>query len=768
MTLEEKVAQLGSRWVFDHEWEAASGDVSEHHVAPVSAMASADSVADLATTHPHGLGQLTRVYGSFPVSAAEGAAALIRRQRAVISASRLGIPALVHEECLTGFTAYGATVYPCPLAWGATFDPPLVRRMAASIGRDMTGLGIHQGLAPVLDVVRDYRWGRVEECISEDPYLVATIGCSYVEGLESTGLVATLKHFVGYSASRNARNMAPVSMGRREMVEVFLPPFEAAVVRGGARSVMNSYTDIDGVPCAADPWLLTDVLRTQWGFGGTVVADYGSVSMLETAHGTAASPAEAARQALTAGLDVELPDTVCFGRPLFEQVDQGDVDVALIDRAVRRVLRQKIELGLLDDGWTPESSIAPEHEGDLDSAANRQVARELAERSVVLLKVGSSLPLLDPDGNAPGRICVVGPCADDPNTLLGCYAFPNHVLPRYPQLPLGIPVVTPLEALRAELPTAEIRYTQGCAVLGSDRGGFREAVEAAESADVCVAFVGDRAGMFGKGSTGEGCDAEDLELPGVQSALLDVLFATGTPVVVVVVSGRPYALGRIAEHSAGLVQAFLPGVEGGVALAGVLSGRVNPGGRLPVQIPRTATQVSSYLQPQLSGQDSFVSALQVSPQFPFGHGGSYTRFALDAATVGTTSVTTRGQLTLTVQVRNVGSRSGDEVVQVYLRDPVAQVVRPLLQLIGFARVSLQPGQRADVSFSIHADRFSYPLPDLRRIVEAGLVELMVGTSAADLPYRIAIEVTGPTRVVGSDRCLDTPVHTTLVADDSAK
>ncbi len=195
---------------------------------------------------------------------------------------------------------------------------------------------------------------------------------------------------------------------------------------------------------------------------------------------------------------------------------------------------------------------------------------------------------------------------------------------------------------------------------------------------------------------------------------------------------------------------------------------MNPGGRLPVQIPRTATQVSSYLQPQLSGQDSFVSALQVSPQFPFGHGGSYTRFALDAATVGTTSVTTRGRLTLTVQVRNVGSRSGDEVVQVYLRDPVAQVVRPLLQLIGFARVSLQPGQRADVSFSIHADRFSYPLPDLRRIVEAGLVELMVGTSAADLPYRIAIEVTGPTRVVGSDRCLDTPVHTTLVADDSAK
>ena len=308
------------------------------------------------------LGQLTRVYGSFPVTAAEGAAALVRRQHAIIDASRLGIPALVHEECLTGFTAYGATVYPTPLAWGATFDPPLVRRMAALIADDMTRLGIHQGLAPVLDVIRDYRWGRVEECISEDPYLVTTVGCSYVAGLESAGLVATLKHFVGYSASRNARNMAPVSMGRREIIDVLLPPFEAAVVRGGARSVMNSYTDIDGVPCAADPWLLTDILRTDWGFGGTVVADYGSVSMLETSHGTAASPADAARQALTAGLDVELPDTVCYGGPLKAQVLDGDVDVSLVDRAVRRVLRQKIELGLLDEGWTPESSIDLERE----------------------------------------------------------------------------------------------------------------------------------------------------------------------------------------------------------------------------------------------------------------------------------------------------------------------------------------------------------------------------------------------------------------------
>src|SRR3954452_5191846 len=292
LPLEEKVAQLGSRWVgndMQTEDEApapdpAGAEAEVLDVAPMQDVFAASGTVPLEEASRHGLGHLTRVYGSAPVTAAEGAAELVRQQRTVLANSRLGIPALVHEECLTGFTAFRATVYPAAIAWGATFDAALVERMAAAIGRDMAALGIHQGLSPVLDVVRDYRWGRVEETIGEDPHLVATLGTAYVRGLQSAGVLATLKHFAGYSASRAARNHGPVSMGRRELLDVVLPPFETAVSVAGAGSVMNSYSDVDGVPAAADQWLLTEVLRDTWGFDGTVVSDYWAVPFLAAMH----------------------------------------------------------------------------------------------------------------------------------------------------------------------------------------------------------------------------------------------------------------------------------------------------------------------------------------------------------------------------------------------------------------------------------------------------------------------------------------------------
>src|SRR5690349_22193134 len=313
MTLEEKVAQLGSRWVgADTRVEEVADEDGTLNVAPMQDVFAAGAAVTLTDASRHGLGHLTRVYGSVPVSAAEGAAELVRQQRVVIEGSRLGIPALVHEECLTGFTSYGATVYPAAIAWGATFDPDLVERMAGAIGRDMAALGVHQGLSPVLDVVRDYRWGRVEETMGEDPYLVATLASAYVRGLQSAGVIATLKHFAGYSASRGARNHAPVSMGRRELADVILPPFETAVVLAGAGSVMNSYSDVDGVPAAGDHWLLTELLRDAWGFDGTVVSDYWAIPFLVNMHGLAANVGDAGALALAAGLDIELPDTVGF------------------------------------------------------------------------------------------------------------------------------------------------------------------------------------------------------------------------------------------------------------------------------------------------------------------------------------------------------------------------------------------------------------------------------------------------------------------------
>ena len=758
MTLAERVAQLGSRWVgndMQSDGDASRTDPEETlNVAPMQDVFAASGTVGLQEASMDGLGHLTRVYGSVPLTAVEGAAELVRQQRVVLANSRLGIPALVHEECLTGFTTFGATVYPAAIAWGATFDPELIERMAAAIGRDMAAVGVHQGLSPVLDVVRDYRWGRVEETIGEDPYLVAVLGAGYVRGLQSAGVLATLKHFAGYSASRGARNHGPVPMGRRELLDVILPTFETAVREAAAGSVMNSYSDVDGVPAAADPWLLTEVLRDHWGFTGTVVSDYWAVPFLTSMHHVATDMDDAGAQALTAGIDVELPDTLGFGPGLI-----GRVPEEIIDRAARRLLTQKVELGLLDADWTPEGSVAAAAQVDLDSAANRALARELAERSIVLLDAGTALPL----AGGPARIAVVGPAAGDPRTFMGCYAFPNHVLPRYPGFGLGIDVPTAVDAIRAELPDTEIVHEPGCAVIGDDRSGFAAAVAAAAGADLCVALVGDLAGLFGHGTSGEGCDAEDLRLPGVQADLLQALLETGTPVVVVVVSGRPYALGEVHGRAAGLIQAFMPGEEGGSAIAGVLSGRVQPGAKLPVQIPRHAGgQPGTYLQPALGAENSGVSNLDPTPLFAFGHGRSYTTFAVDELRVSAAEVPTDGEFTVTVRVRNTGARAGDEVVQLYLRDVVAQVTRPVRQLTGFARVPLEPGEAKDVTFTVHTDRTSFTGRDLTRIVEPGEIEILAGTSATDLPCRGTVRLTGPVRETGRDRKLLTPVEVVKV------
>ena len=615
MTLDEKLGQLGSVWLGA---ELGSGDVAPMQEAFGNPPSFEEGSA-------HGLGHFTRPLGTAPVDPVEGARTLAARQQDLVARTRLGVPAIAHDECLTGFTTFHATVFPTALAWAATFDPGLVERMTRAIGESMHAVGVHQGLSPVLDVVRDYRWGRVEETLGEDPYLVGMIGSAYVRGLESRGVVATLKHFVGYSASQAARNHAPVAIGPRALRDVLLPPFEMAIREGGARSVMNSYSDIDGLPVAADAALLTGVLRDEWGFEGVVVSDYWSIAFVKIMHRVAASAGEAGALALAAGIDVELPHTGSYGEPLAELVRAGTVPEALVDRAARRVLRQKAELGLLDAGWSPESPAMAAGTLDLDPPAHRAIARELAEASVVLLDNDGALPL-----ERDRTLALVGPCADDPLAFLGCYSFPNHgVMAGHEDLGLGIEVPTLLDGLRAELAGATIVHEPGCPVQEPDRSQLAAAADAARAADVCIAVVGDRPGLFGRGTSGEGCDVEDLSLPGIQDELVEALLETGTPVVLVVVSGRPYALGRYAGRLAAAVQAFIPGEEGGSALAGVLSGRVVPSGKLPVQIPNgTGGQPSTYLHPVLGGNSGGVSSLDPTPLFPFGHGRSYTTFGL--------------------------------------------------------------------------------------------------------------------------------------------
>ena len=471
-------------------------------------------------------------------------------------------------------------------------------------------------------------------------------------------------------------------------------------------------------------------------------------------HRVAGSAGEAGALALAAGIDVELPHVSCYAKPLADLVRAGAVPERLVDRAARRVLRQKAELGLLDADWTPESPAMIAGRLDIDPPAHRALARELAENSVVLLANDGTLPL----DESLRTVALVGPCADDPLAFLGCYSYPNHgVMQGHPELGLGIEVPTLLGALQAELPDAALVHEPGCSIKDPDRSRIPAAVDAARSADLCIAVVGDRPGLFGRGTSGEGCDVEDLSLPGIQDELLDALLETGTPLVLVVVSGRPYALGRYAGRTAAAVQAFLPGEEGGPALARVLVGRVVPSGKLPVQIPRSSgAQPSTYLHPVLGGNSGGVSNIDPTPMFPFGHGLSYTTFDYTDFELSAEEVPTDAEVNVSCVVHNTGERAGAEVVQLYIADPVAQVTRPVIELAGFTRVGLEPSERVRVTFALHADRTSFTGIDLRRVVEPGEIHAMIGASSVDIRARGSFRLTGDLRVVGHDRVLTTP------------
>ncbi|XAS74502.1 glycoside hydrolase family 3 N-terminal domain-containing protein [Micrococcaceae bacterium Sec5.1] len=729
LTLEEKAAQLGSVWLTD----------SADDFAP-KLEGGVESGAD---RFEGGLGQLTRVFGTEPVTVAEGVRRLRELQERVVDSNRFGIPAIAHEECLTGLAAYGATAFPTPLAWAATFNEELVHRMAEAIGSDMRALGIHQGLAPVVDVVKDYRWGRVEETLGEDPYLVSQLGAAYVAGLESTGIISTLKHFAGYSASRGARNHGPVSMGAREFADTVLLPFEAALRQGGARSVMTSYTDIDGVPSSSNGQLLTTLLRDRWGFEGTVVADYWAVPFLSAMHHVAVDTADAGRLALSAGVDVELPQTAAYGE-LPRLIREGVVDEHDLDRSVQRHLRHKFELGLFDDvHLVPLDAESV----DLDSEHNRSISSRLAEESVVLLRDEGALALL-----GSGNIAVLGPAADQFRSLVGCYAFPNHVLSKYPGHDLGIRIQTVLAAVRDEFGADRVQFKAGAEITSEDSDALSAAVALARDSDVAIVVVGDIAGLFGDGTSGEGCDAADLRLPGGQDALVTAILDTGVPTVLVVLSGRPYALGAYGKARA-IIQAFFPGADGAAAVAGVLSGRVPATGRLPVQIPRFPYASMTYLQPALGLSNPGITSLDNTPLYPFGFGLTRGTIVYENITVAA-NLSTDGSLVVDVTIRNDGDNTV-EVVQLYAAFPSAPVVRPAVQLIGYARIPIGSSESRTVSFHVDAARLAITGVDGTLGVDPGPLRLIAGPSAAEAAVTAEVTIVGERRLL-AERVLRTP------------
>ncbi len=741
MTREEKIAQLCSVWL---TLDPAGGEF-----APMQAFGAppGDPARDLR----HGIGQITRPFGSRPIEPRAGVRVLNAFQRHLIESTRLGIPAIAHEEALTGFTTQGATQFPSPLNYGATWDPALIHRVGDAIRQQLRTCGIHQALAPVADVIRDARWGRVEECLAEDPHLVGALVSAYVAGLQGddprTGIIATLKHFVGYSASEGGRNFGPAHLGPRELADVFLVPFEMAVKTSGVRSVMNAYNEIDGVPCAASRWLLTETLRERWRFEGIVVADYFAVRMLHQLHHVAEGPVDASAAALSAGLDVELPTSECFAAGLGEALDRGLVPPAALDTAVLRVLRLKFEAGIFEQPYADEGAaeLAP-----LDAPEARALAREVAEKSIVLLANDGVLPLA-----ADLRVAVIGPNADDPMALFGNYSFQNHVASHFPKHPLER-APTVLEALRDRLGAAHVTHVRGCRILRApgqlddDRSGIPAAAEAARAADVAVLVVGDKAGHFRTGTVGEGTDAWDLSLPGVQGELVEAVLASGTPTVLVLVNGRPFDLSGLAGRAAAIVEAWFPGQDGAAAIADVLTGERNPSGKTTVTFSRGAGVMPRHHDHK--GLAAGIPPLPAfAPVFPFGHGLSYTRFEYGSLVIAPNTSQTDGEISVSCSVRNTGERAGDEVVQLYLHDPVASVTRPVRELRGFARVRLSAGEGVRLTFRVSADLVAFTGPEGTRIVESGPIEVQIGASSEDIRLRGEWRLAGPTRRVGEER-----------------
>ncbi|SFU45349.1 glycoside hydrolase family 3 N-terminal domain-containing protein [Alicyclobacillus macrosporangiidus] len=758
MSLEEKVAQLSSIWAYE---VLANGGFDEQRAAHV--------LSD-------GIGQVTRIAGATnlpPRGVAQFANAL---QRYLITRTRLGIPAIVHEESCSGFMARGATCFPQAIGLASTWDRHLIQRIAEVIRTQIRAAGGHQALAPLLDVTRDPRWGRVEETFGEDPQLVAELGIAYIKGLQgedgARGVLATGKHFVGYGASEGGMNWAPAHLPERELREVYMYPFEAAIKEARLAAIMPGYHELDGVPCHWSSELLQRTLRERWGFDGIVVSDYFAVNQLFEYHRVAQSKVDAAVFAVQAGVDVELPSRDVYGGPLLEAVRAGRIRMEEIDALVTRILLAKFRLGLFEHPYVDVEQI----EMVFDNAEQRALAREAARKSLVLLKNEDDLLPLRKDL----RVAVIGPNADSTRNLVGDYAYPCHIeslvemrrqanvfdtpLPEDVEaVEQFVPMRSILSAMRERLGADRIVYAEGCDILGQ-RADFEAATDAARRADVAVVVVGDRAGVTDECTTGEARDRATLGLLGHQEALVRAVVETGTPTVVVVVSGRPLALPWIAQHVPGVLMAWLPGEEGADAVADVLFGDAVPGGKLPISMPRSVGQLPVYYRHKPSGgrshwKGNYVDEL-TTPLYPFGHGLSYTKFVYTDLAIAPEEIEVHGTVQISCVIENAGRYPGDEVVQLYIRDGEASVTRPVKELKGFARVSLAPGERARVTFRLSAHQLAFYDRDLRFVVEPGTIQVLVGSSSEDIRLTGAFRIHGSIADVEREKVFSTPVTIT--------
>lgn len=726
MTLDEKIAQVGSYWSYEIL------DRGEFSIEKANKLLK------------NGIGQITRPGGATGFSTKQTAKLANEIQRYLISKTRLGIPAFMHEECLSGYMTRGATIFPQMIGLASTWEPELAQRMSQSIKEQMKTLGIHQGLSPVVDVTRDPRWGRVEETFGEDPYLIAKMGVAYVKGIQTddikNGIVATLKHFVGYGVSEGGMNWAPAHIPERELREVFLFPFEAAIKEGKAKSVMNAYHEIDGIPCGASEELLRKILREEWGFEGIEVSDYFAINSLMEYHKIASNKEEAATKALKAGIDVELPSFDCYNEPLKNAIENAKIPIKILDDAVRNILRLKFEMGLFENPFVDEEKIPD----SLDTPEDRKLAYEIAKKSIVLLKNEGVVPLKKHKDIK--KVAVIGPNANSARNLTGDYTYLTH-LETLKQGAFGtsamegitfseseLEIKTIYESLKEKLALGGIQvdYAKGCEINESNKEMIENALNLAKKSDIVVVVLGDKSGLTLDCTTGESRDSSKLTLPQVQLDLVKALRKLGKPIITILVNGRPYSLEWLSNNVSVIFEAWLPGEEGGNAIADIIIGNEVPSGKLPISFPYHVGQIPVYYNHKPSGGRSqwwgdYVDS-QAKALYPFGHGLSYTEFEYSNLEINVEET----NIMISCEVRNTGEFKGDEVVQLYINDEVGSVTRPVKELKGFYRVFLNPSEKKKILFELPIETLAFYNDKMQYVVEEGKFIVMLGSSSEDI------------------------------------
>jgi len=743
MTLDEKIAQINSIWVY----EILEGKKF--------------STSKAGVLLGNGMGQITRLGGASNFDPTVSASMANNIQKYLVENTRLGIPAIIHEESCSGYMAREATCFPQTIGVASTWDPELVEEMSSVIKKQMRSVGAHQALAPVLDISRDARWGRVEETFGEDTYLVSKMGTSYIKGIQDKdwkrGIMATGKHFTGYGASEGGMNWAPPHIPERELHEVFLMPFEAAVREAGIASIMPGYHELDGIPCHNSKELLKDILRSKWNFKGLVVSDYFGINMLYQYHHTAKDKNHAAKLAIESGIDIELPSIDCYGKPLRDAVKKGFIKESVINAAVSRILKMKFLLGLFEEPYVDEKKSLKV----FDTPEQRILACKIAQKSIVLLRNdGNLLPLR----KNIKSIAVIGPNADNVRNIIGDYAYPCHVealnemskdkeifntpVPEKIEMTDSfVKISSILEGIKEKISReTKINYAKGCGIRNESRSGFTEAINAAKKSEVAIVVVGDKSGIIEDCTSGESRDRADLNLPGIQEKLVKAVYETGTPVVVVLINGRPLSINWIVKNIPSVIEAWLPGEEGAHAVADVLFGDYNPGGKLPVSFPRSVGQIPLYYSHKPSGGRSHWKGdyveMSSKPLFPFGYGLSYTDFEYSNMFIKPGTASPEGHVEISIDIKNTGRCKGDEVVQLYINGTRSEVTRPLKELKGFKRITLDPGQKKQVIFTLSTEQLGFYDKDMRYVIEPGEIKVMVGSSSADIHLEGKFKIIG--------------------------